>query len=63
MDGSVKIVTCNFKKNSDQVIQKLRIDDFPYNGPFENIDTLAETIHSIENILPNMKIWINHVSF
>lgn len=34
VDGSVKIVTCNFKKNSDPVIQKLSIDDFPYSGPF-----------------------------
>lgn len=34
VDGSVKIVSCNFKKVSDPVIQKLKIDDFPYSGPF-----------------------------
>jgi len=63
VDGSVKIVSCSFKKLSDQVIQQLKIDDFPYSGPFENIDSFGEVLHSIDNVMLNMKIWINHVSF
>lgn len=34
LDGSVKIVSCNFRNFPDQTVQKLKIDDFPYNGPF-----------------------------
>jgi hypothetical protein len=63
IDGSIKIVSCSFKKFSDTAVQQLKIDDFPYSGPFEKVDSFAEVLHSIDNILPNMRIWINHVSF
>jgi WD40 repeat protein len=41
IDGSIKIVSCSFKKFSDPSVQQLKIDDFPYSGPFEKVDSFA----------------------
>lgn len=34
VDGSVKIVSCNFRKHTDEFIIRSKVDDFPYSGPF-----------------------------
>jgi WD40 repeat protein len=63
IDGSVKIVSCSFKSQTDKLIIDSKVEDFPYSGPFEKVTSFGEVLYSIDNILPNMKIWINHVSF
>lgn len=34
VDSIVHLVTCSFKKSSDEQILKAKIEDYPYNGPF-----------------------------
>ncbi len=34
LDGSVKIVSCSFKSNTDKYIIESKIEEFPYSGAF-----------------------------
>jgi hypothetical protein len=59
VNGSVKLVTCNFRKSAELA----KLDEFQYNGPFDKIDTFGQVLYSIDRIFENMNVWINHVSF
>ena len=58
-DFSVKVIAASFKKTKDELIQQSKVEDYPYNGPFAQVDGLFEVILSIDNLGG----WINHVSF
>lgn len=58
-DNSVKIVSCSFKKSKDPFVQKSDIEDKSYQGPFQQVDTLFETLLHIEDLGG----WVNHLSF
>lgn len=47
VDSSVKIISCSFKKSTDPMVLKAKVDDYPYNGPFEKVDSLFEVLYSI----------------
>ena len=58
-DSSVKIVTCSFKRSKDEFIKKSDIEDTQYQGPFQGVDSLFETLVSIDDVGG----WVNHLSF
>ena len=58
-DFAVKVVAASFKKSKDEFIQQSKVEDYPYNGPFANVDSLFEVLLSIDNLGG----WVNHVSF
>ena len=58
-DSSVRIVTCNFKRSKDPFVQKSDIEDSNYQGPFQGVDSLFETLVVMEDIGG----WVNHLSF
>ena len=53
------LVTCNFKRSKDSFVQKSDIEDSHYQGPFQGVDSLFETLVVIEDISG----WVNHLSF
>ena len=58
-DSSVRVVTCNFKRSKDPFVQKSDIEDSNYQGPFQGVDSLFETLVVIEDVGG----WVNHLSF
>lgn len=58
-DNSVKIVSCSFKQSKDPFVQKSDVEDKHYHGPFQNIDTLFDTLYAIDDVGG----WVNHLSF
>lgn len=58
-DFSIKIVSSSFKGSKDQFVVSSKVEDYPYNGPFANVQTMFDVLFSIENLGG----WINHVSF
>ena len=41
------------------MIIESKVEDNPYKGPFDNIDTLFEILFTIDNVGG----WVNHLSF
>lgn len=58
-DFSVKIVSSSFKGSKDPIVLSSKVEDYPYNGPFMNVQSMFEVLFSIDNLGG----WINHVSF
>jgi len=58
-DFSLKVVTASFKKSKDPNVIASKVEEYTYDGPFKNIDSLFEVIFTIDNLGG----WINHVSF
>lgn len=58
-DFKVKIVTASFKSSKEKMIIQSKVEDNPYKGPFDNVESLFEILFTIENVGG----WVNHVSF
>ena len=52
-------MTSSFKQSKDKMIIESKVEDNPYKGPFDNIDTLFEILFTIDNVGG----WVNHISF
>jgi actin related protein 2/3 complex, subunit 1A/1B len=58
-DFSVKVVTSSFRNSKDPLIVNSKVEDYQYNGPFKNIDSMYEVLFTVDNLGG----WVNHVSF
>ncbi len=58
-DFSVKIVSSSFRASKDPLIIASKVEDYQYNGPFKNVDSMFEILFTVENLGG----WINYVSF
>lgn len=58
-DFSVKIVSSSFRGSKDPFVINSKVEEWQYNGPFKNVESMFEVLFTVENLGG----WINHVSF